>query len=153
MNEFVADKIMAEEKYTDSEPSSEKKGNVYQVRWNVKLDKYDGKLEIEVNYIPCIEIRISFMEVYEKICLRRLEVPLDPNITYNHRNTKSCGNTDIFKGMHKHKFQNKTLDGCAYVPNDIDLKSSTSMIRTFAKECNISINGNIPSVLLQRTLI
>lgn len=152
MDEFIVDHILSSQKHSEYEPKEETKGNIHLVRWGVILDKYMGKLAIEANYVPGVEIRVSFMEVYDKIPLRRLEIPLNSTKKYNHRNPKPCGNTELITGMHKHKFDNKTLDRCAYVPNDIDPTNNSTIIRTFAEECKILFVGYIPNVLVQKEL-
>lgn len=152
MDEFTSNSILTAEKFSAENYNHKLKGNVFQVFWEVTLQGYKGKLKLEVNYVKNIELRLSFEEVYDKACLRRLEVPLNELVVYNHRNPPSCGNTEKFKGIHKHKYLDRIKDGCAYVPDDIDTRSIESVIRTFAKECNIHLRSNLPSEIYQKTL-
>jgi|ABOZ01.1.fsa_nt_gi hypothetical protein len=128
------------------------KGNVNQIKWDVILEGYKGRLSLEVNLMPGVEIRISFNESFDHVCIRRLECPLNDKTKYGHRNSSACGNNDRFEGIHKHRYMDRVKDGCAYTPNDIDQKSLESIIRTFAKECNIFLVGPLPSLVTQKSL-
>ena len=152
MDEFSANKIMEADKMNVGTFLERRKGNVFQVDWDIQLTGYKGKLKLQINYVENNEIRRSFSETYENACLRRLEVPLVKEKIYNHRNSKSCGNSDIFSGIHKHRYLDRVKDGCAYVPNDIDITSLQSIIRTFASECKITLTGNLPRIVEQRRL-
>lgn len=153
MDEFTANNILLAEKYSIKLSTETRRGNVLQVYWDIELYGYKGKLKLEVNYVANTEIRVSLYDSYENCCLRRVEVPLDANTIYSHKNPSSCGNTEIFQGIHKHKYLDRVKDGCAYVPNDIDTSSPVSIVRTFAKECNINLIGELPNSLVQRRLI
>ena len=152
MDEFISDSILNSDKTTLDSCQHKRKGNLFQMEWEVILSGYKGKLRLQVNYVENVEIRVSLEEVFDKACLRRLEVPLNDELKYGHRNPRSCGNEYIFTGIHKHKYLDRVKDGCAYVPNDIDTKSIESIIRTFAKECNITLVGSLPGEIYQRTL-
>jgi hypothetical protein len=148
----MTERILESEKYTDNECDSKQKGNIHQVRWKVNLANYNGNLNLEVNLNVGKEIRISFIDKFESVCLRRLECPIDKNWLYGHRNADSCGNNSIFNGTHKHTYKNRVKDGCAYTPNDIDETSIESIIRSFASECHITLNGSIPIFSTQKKL-
>lgn len=152
MDEFTSVNILSADKFSAHDYTNKRTGNVFRVYWEIPLNGYKGKLRLEVNYVEGIEIRVSFEEVYDKACLRRLEIPLNENVVYNHRNPPSCGNAEKFNGIHKHKYLDRIKDGCAYVPDDIDTKSIESIVRTFAKECNIHLTSNLPSEIYQKTL-
>jgi hypothetical protein len=152
MDEFTANSILNAAKTIGTDYTMKSLGNVIQIDWDVFLPKYSGKLKFEVNLNPNTEIRISLHEVFERACLRRLEVPLNSSVSYSHRNVPACGNTLEFDNIHKHTFRDRVKDGCAYVPNDIDERSLESIVRTFAAECNITFTAFIPPILNQRTL-
>lgn len=105
-----------------------------------------------MNLTPETEIRISFIESFDRVCIRRLECPLNEKTKYGHRNSSSCGNDYLFDGLHKHTYRDRVKDGCAYTPNDIDQHSLESIIRTFSKECNIVLIGSVPPFVAQKTL-
>ena len=152
MDEFTANSILNAPKTIDFDYVMKNLGKVIQIDWDVLLPGYRGKLKFEINFTQNTEIRLSLIEVFDKACLRRVEVPLNSFMSYEHRNVPACGNTERFAGIHKHSFRDRVKDGCAYVPNDIDQKSLESIVRTFAAECNISFSSFIPPILNQRSL-
>jgi hypothetical protein len=152
MDEFNANNIMSASKVNRGLYSQRKLQNVIQIKWEIQLEGYRGKLTLEINYCEDNEIRLSLNETYDNVCLRRLEVPLNRDKVYNHRNPEICGNTQKLEGIHKHRYLDRVKDGCAYVPNDIDTTSLQSIIRTFAKECNITLTGDLPKIVDQKRL-
>ncbi len=69
--------------------------------------------------------------IYNGVCIRRWES------TGRHRNPDG----ELILGEHKHGWDEVHEDRWAYVPDDIDPTSRTSVLDSFMVECGITIDG------------
>jgi hypothetical protein len=81
---------------------------------------------------------ISFNLMYKSTLLIR---------RFDHR-THTNPDGSIIRGPHKHKWTERHGDNIAYEVDDILLSDINTALECFLNECNISIEGEYPKVLL-----
>jgi hypothetical protein len=142
LDNFRAQSILAADKYVDEPYKMKKEGGIIHYSYPVNLPGSDELLEFMITF-EMNQINLSFHHSNEDTNIARYEHGLNGKIP-THRNPSGCSPPGLIVGNHKHRFNGRYRDDCAYIPTDIDTSSLEAIVRTFCEECGIKFASSLP---------